>query len=406
MGTAHLLTATDIRHSMFSDFPNLHPLVVHLPIVLLLLSAGLQALNVYKDWPPVKWITMGVMAGGFLGALAASTIFHAMPMGLPPRAAAVFAAHEQFASYTLWLSGITLLLAGIGKHFKLERRAYEVLVLVSAVATAGVLSVAGHRGAQLVYVEGVGPQGRLVMKGHHDEKAGEAPMPGMEMKEYGHEEGGSADDHPKNDSPGYTGPSSTAEKPASSDMPGMNMDSESSPKKGGSTPARDPMGDMDMSGAQPAIQRRPASRTKAAQNMPGMKMPASPAAQPMPKGMDMSRPAKPTPMAPMPGMADMSGMSKPPAGAKKPSKNKSGREGISGMGNIADMPGMKASAPKQASQPMPAMGNTKVMPGMEKGQAMPTTGTMPGMNMPANPMDKFRFEDNNPARNKPKTDKP
>ena len=35
---------------MFSDFPNLHPLVVHLPIVLLLLSAGLQALLVYTDW--------------------------------------------------------------------------------------------------------------------------------------------------------------------------------------------------------------------------------------------------------------------------------------------------------------------------------------------------------------------
>jgi hypothetical protein len=128
VGTAHLLTATYIRHSMFSDFPNLHPLVVHLPIVLLLLSAGLQALNVYKDWPPVKWITMGVMAGGFLGALAASTIFHAMPMGLAPRAAAVFEAHEKFASYTLWLAGITLLLAGIGAFFKIQRRAYEVLV--------------------------------------------------------------------------------------------------------------------------------------------------------------------------------------------------------------------------------------------------------------------------------------
>ena len=79
--------------------------------------AGLQALLVYKDWPPVKWITMGVMAGGFLGAVAASTYFHAMPMGLPARAAAVFAAHEQYAGYTLWLSGITLLLAGVGAFF-------------------------------------------------------------------------------------------------------------------------------------------------------------------------------------------------------------------------------------------------------------------------------------------------
>ncbi|MFC7670641.1 hypothetical protein ACFQT0_27120 [Hymenobacter humi] len=121
-------------------------MVVHFPIVLLLLSTALQALLVYKDWPVVKWITIGVMAGGFLGALAASTIFHAMPSGLPPKAAAVFDAHEKFAGYTLWLSGITLLLAGIGQFFKLQRRAYEVLVLVSALATAGVLSVAGHRG--------------------------------------------------------------------------------------------------------------------------------------------------------------------------------------------------------------------------------------------------------------------
>lgn len=41
---------------MFSDFPNLHPLVVHLPIVLILLAAALQALLVFKDWPQVRWI--------------------------------------------------------------------------------------------------------------------------------------------------------------------------------------------------------------------------------------------------------------------------------------------------------------------------------------------------------------
>jgi uncharacterized membrane protein len=119
---------------MFSDFPNLHPLVVHFPIVLVLLAAALQAVLVFREWPPVRWITLVVMAGGFAGALAASTTFHAMPMGLAPRAAAVFAAHEKFASYTLWLSGITLLLRSVGEYFKLQRRAYEILVLGFALA--------------------------------------------------------------------------------------------------------------------------------------------------------------------------------------------------------------------------------------------------------------------------------
>jgi uncharacterized membrane protein len=348
---------------MFSDFPNLHPLVVHLPIVLLLLSAALQALCVYKDWPPVKWITMGVMAGGFLGALAASTVFHAMPMGLAPRAAAVYEAHEKFAGYTLWLSGITLLLAGIGKFFKIERRAYEILVLVSAVATAGVLSVAGHRGAQLVYVEGVGPQGRLVMKGHGHEESGAAQMPGMEMGANAHSEEEGTDDHNAGSTPAAPNQQGTPKEAKSTDMPGMDMSSPTAPKQG------------------------------------------SGKATPDPKGMDMSRPAKQKPMTDMAGMENMPGMSQQPADAKKPAKAKTGMEGMSGMGNMADMPGMKNSAPKQPNQSRPAMGNMKDMPGMEKGQAMPATGTMPGMSMPANPMDKFRFEDNNPGRNKPKTDK-
>lgn len=384
---------------MFSDFPNLHPLVVHLPIVLLMLSAGLQALNVYKDWPPVKWITMGVMAGGFLGALAASTVFHAMPMGLSPRAAAVFEAHEKFASYTLWLSGITLLLAGIGKFFKIERRAYEILVLVSAVATAGVLSVAGHRGAQLVYVEGVGPQGRLLDKSH-GHGGGEA-MPGMDMGADSHDEAERADDHNGDQAPASPNPTAVPATPGSTDMSGMDMGGPSSAKKGSSA-APGTMGNMDMPGGQAARQGRPASPKSVMPDMPGMKRPAAKSAETMPAGMDMSRPAKQKPMKDMPGMANMPGMSQPKAGAKKATTTQAGMEG---MGTMADMPGMKASPPKQPNKAIPPMGNMKDMPGMEKGQAMPAMGTMPGMSMPTNPMDKFRFEDNNPARNKAKNDK-
>ncbi|RSK38854.1 DUF2231 domain-containing protein [Hymenobacter perfusus] len=380
---------------MFSDFPNLHPLVVHLPIVLLMLSAALQALLVYKDWPPVKWITMGVMAGGFLGALAASTVFHAMPLGLSPRAAAVFEAHEKFAGYTLWLSGITLLLAGVGTFFKIQRRAYEVLVLVAAVATAGVLSVAGHRGAQLVYVEGVGPQGRLLDK-HHGHGGGET-MPAMEMEGEAHDEAAEADDHNGDPAPASPNPNAAPATPKATDMPGMDMSSPAAGKKGSPT-SSGAMDNMDMNGGQPAGQRRPTAPKGAMPGMSGMKMPASKSTQPMPAGMDMSGPATQKPMRDMPGMESMPGMRPPKAGTKKPAKAQSGMEG---MGTMADMPGMKASSTKQPGQATPAMGNMKDMPGMEKSQQMPAMGTMPGMSMPANPMDKFRFEDNNPARNKP-----
>ena len=346
---------------MFSDFPNLHPLVVHVPIVLILLGAALQAVLVFKDWEQVRWGTLLVLAGGFAGALAASTTFHAMPMGLAPRAAAIFAAHEKYASYTLWLSGITLLLRGIGQFFKLQRRAYEILVLGFALAAAGVLSVAGHRGAQLVYVEGVGPQGHLVMKGHHHDEGGPTAMPGMEMAAGGHDDKQEVGNHSENAAPAQPAPTA---KPHSADMPGM-----------------------DMSAPKPASPARPTAKSGAMPTMPGMKMPAAKISQKMPQGMKMSRPASPIQREEMPAMNNMPGMKGQPAGAKRPSRTQQ---------NIADMPDM----PDMKSAPAPPMGNMADMPGMGKDQATPATGSMPGMAMP-NPLDKFRFKDNNPARTQP-----
>ena len=256
-----------------------------------------------------------------------------------------------------------------------------------------------------MYIAGVGPQGHLVMKGDHHQHGGAEAMPGMKMEADGHEERGSADDHHEDATPASSGPQSTTGKPASNDMPGMDMNGQAFPKKGSSNVTPDQMGDMDMSGPKPGSPGRLAPRPGTMQNMPGMKMPASKSAQAMPKGMDMSTPAQPKQMQAMPGMENMPGMNKPAAGTKKPSKAKAGMEGMPGMDNMADMPGMKSSTPKQPSKSMPPMENMKDMPGMGKGQAMPATGTMPGMSMPGNPMDKFRFEDNNPARNKARNDK-
>ena len=389
---------------MFEGFPNLHPLVVHVPIVLIMLAAALQGILVFRDWPPVRWITLGVMAGGFAGALAASTVFHAMPMGLPSKAAAMFAEHEQYAGYTLWLSGITLLLGGVGAFFQLKQRAYEILVLVSAVAAAGVLSVAGHRGAQLVYVAGVGPQGNMMMKGDHHGHGGAEAMPGMNMETptadaHGQEAGHSDD--------GHDGPPA-AQKPMPPNMEGMDMGRAASPKP--ARPAANDMGGVAMPGQKNSAPAGQANRA----DMPGMNRKPG---RPMPPGQSRSGPPAPMDMGSMPGM-DM----RPPAAKNAPRPAAGRTNNMNNMNNMADMPGMKPTGQPKPAPAMPGMGNRKgmdgqpnmpdkknikgmgEMKGMDDAKAMPGMGSMPGMPgmaMP-NPMDKYRFQDNNPAREQPK----
>ncbi len=152
---------------MFKDFSSLHPLAVHFPIVLILLAAAFQAVLVVKDWKQIRWATFFIMAAAFFSALAASTILHAEPSADAPKAAMeMFKAHEKYAAYTLWMSGITLLLKSIGIFFKILRRIYDIIVFIAAIIAAVFLSIAGHHGARLTHVAGVGPMGKYLMKEH------------------------------------------------------------------------------------------------------------------------------------------------------------------------------------------------------------------------------------------------
>jgi uncharacterized membrane protein len=401
---------------MFSDFPNLHALVVHFPIVLLLVAAALQAVLVFKDWQQVRWIALVAMAGGLAGGIAASTTFHAMPRGLPPKAAAIFAIHEQYAGYTLWLAGITLLLAGVGEYFQIRRRAYAVLVLLPALAAAGAVSWAGHHGAQLVYVEGVGPKGNMVMSEEEEAREEKAGMEGMEMDSpKGAKKAGEESMTPASDSsPGQESPSGMSDRKG---MKGMDMSGNAAqPAKGSaqSDNAMSGMGNMNMSGKPSPSSQPPAQGKGSMADMPGMKMKKQmPSGMEMKgaerkgmdnmkgmkgmnmDGMDMKAPPDQRgkqPMPAMPGMDMKKGVEKQPANAKKQRPMK----GMSGMEGMDNMPGMNDAGKGQ--QPASSdMGDMKGMPGMEKGQAMPS------MSMPS-PMDKYRFEDNNPARDKPKKD--
>jgi uncharacterized membrane protein len=292
---------------MFKDFPSLHPLVVHFPIVLILLSAAFQIVVAWKPhWRQIHWTTLFIMAAAFFSALAASTIFHAMPSADAPKAAMeIFEEHEKYAQLTLWMSGITLLLKSIGIFFKINRRLYELIVLLAAIIAAIFLSIAGHHGAKLTHVAGVGPMGRYLMKDHgagHDEK----------------------------------------------DMEGMDMDGDSTTH----------MNDKHMNDSMPGMKNMPGMDTmKGMKNMDNMKDM---------KGMDN-----------MKDMKNMPGMDK--------TKNMKDMPGMDTMKNMKGMDNMK---------------DMKDMPGMDSTMKMED---MKNMNMPIkNPMDTFRFPDNNPARKKAK----
>ena len=184
---------------MFEEFPSLHPLMVHFPIVLILLAVPFQAAVAWKNWQQIRWATLILMAAAFLSALSVHTIFHALISDdAPDSIRTIFEQHDKYSQYTLWMSGVTLVLKVIGDFYKLRKRSYDIVVLASAIVTAILLSITGHHGARLVHVAGAGPMGRYLMEDHHH--GGKEDITGAEDHHSGDEDNEEdMDDHHSTD---------------------------------------------------------------------------------------------------------------------------------------------------------------------------------------------------------------
>jgi uncharacterized membrane protein len=140
--------------------PNLHPLIVHFPIVLVMTAAAIDILDAV--FGRVPWLRVAATALYLAGALstvaayltgvqAGSTVF------VPGMAHPVLTAHGQWAvasmCYCIVFGGLRL--AALRTHIG-RTRAARVLLLVFGLVGVVLIQQTAERGARLVYEFGTG----------------------------------------------------------------------------------------------------------------------------------------------------------------------------------------------------------------------------------------------------------
>ena len=149
--------------NFLKEFPNLHPLIVHFPIVLLLLAMLAQlAVLFFPKNNQLKWLTFSLLLTGCIGTfIAIQTAVH-ISGDADDKAIEIFETHQLFGNLTFWFSLVaTILRFAISKWVK---KKWLEIILTSLILTIAVfVTITGHHGAQLVHIYDVGPKGNNVM---------------------------------------------------------------------------------------------------------------------------------------------------------------------------------------------------------------------------------------------------
>ena len=162
LATAQQLQKSNISEPGLSDFANLHPMVVHLPIVLLFVALATQIASFFTWKPQLDVMTLLTLLGGVIGAFLAAEVFHPHARGLDAAAQHIYEEHDTYASWTLWLSVVALIMKAASYWFLKGKLWLEIVLTVVLAGSAAAVAFAAHEGAALVYIHGVGVQGNYV----------------------------------------------------------------------------------------------------------------------------------------------------------------------------------------------------------------------------------------------------
>lgn len=141
---------------------NIHPLIVHFPIAILLLAFIMDIIQSTSFLPKNWWNrrittilyalgTVAAIAAYYTGTIAADTVF------LPTEAQTILNNHADWALWTVWFFSIYTLIR-IALHWLKEKEEKPIQIIMILLALPGVyfLFLTGDNGAKMVYGYGVG----------------------------------------------------------------------------------------------------------------------------------------------------------------------------------------------------------------------------------------------------------
>ena len=139
--------------------PNLHPLVIHFPIAIIIVAAFADLVDTLFGRP--GWLTYAATTLFVLGSAAAIAACLTGQQALdtvlmPGMAHPIAQAHRTWAiATTIFWSMLTLIRVGVAFRAPLARR-YRVALLIAALVGVAGLQQTAERGGRLVYEQGVG----------------------------------------------------------------------------------------------------------------------------------------------------------------------------------------------------------------------------------------------------------
>lgn len=151
------------KDTVMADFPTLHPLAVHFPIVLLPTGFVLLALGVGFRNSGLRLAGWGTASVGTVGAWVSSTLLHVHTMGLTSAPMAIFESHELWASRTVWIASVGVVTGLVRLVWKKPGVWLDGIGLGLFLAASVAVAVTGHKGACLTHLHGVGPMGHHLM---------------------------------------------------------------------------------------------------------------------------------------------------------------------------------------------------------------------------------------------------